>query len=164
MKSFLTVLFIAFAFNGAYAQQPKSVAQKKIAPFRIQMANGSAYSASDLKKDVPALIVYFDPDCDHCTAFVEDLLKNISAFANIQIIMITYVPMQTLKNYISKTGLNKYPAVIVGTEGTTFIVRYHYDVVQFPFAVLHDKNGNLFARYESEVPAPLELAKMFYQK
>jgi peroxiredoxin len=164
MKIVLTAIFIAFAFIGAYAQQPKSVTQKKVAPFRIQMANGSSYSASELRKDVPVLIVYFDPDCDHCTAFVEDLLKNINAFTDVQIIMVTYVPMQTFKSYAGKMGLNNYPAIKAGTEGTTFIVRYHYDVVQFPYLALHDHTGSLFATFESEVPGAVELAKLFYKK
>jgi hypothetical protein len=33
--------------------------------------------------------------------------------------------------------------------------------MQFPYLALHDKAGNLFATYESDVPAALELAGMF---
>lgn len=166
MKNAIIAILMVFTFIGADAQQSTAAAaaRKNIAPFRIQQANGIFYTASDLKKGTPVMIVYFDPDCDHCSVFTADLLKNINAFANVQIVMVTYVPLQTLKNYIAKTKLNQYPAIKTGTEGTNFIIRYHYNVVQFPYLALHDKNGNLFATYESEVPGAMQLAEMFKKK
>ena len=106
-------------------------------------------------------MVYFDPDCDHCVLFVNELLKNINLFTKVQIVMITYVPLPSVKKFITQAGLNQYPGIKVGTEGTTFVVRYHYDIVQFPFLALHDMTGSLFATYESEVPTPQQLAGMF---
>jgi hypothetical protein len=110
------------------------------------------------------MFVYFDPDCDHCTMFIQELLKQINAFKNIQIVMITYIPVRSLKKFVIDSGIGKYPGIRVGTEGSNFIVRYHYNVVQFPYLALHDKNGSLFATFESEVPSPGELAAMFREK
>jgi hypothetical protein len=78
--------------------------------------------------------------------------------------MITYIPVRSLKKFVTDSGLGKYPGIKVGTEGSNFIVRYHYNVVQFPYLALHDKKGSLFATYESEVPSPGELAVLFSNK
>jgi hypothetical protein len=107
------------------------------------------------------MMVYFDPDCDHCLQFTTDMLKQLPAFGNVQIIFVTYVPVEGVRSFIARAGLDKYPDIKVGTEGNNFIVRYHYDVMLFPYLALHDKNGNLFATYESEVPTPAQLAAMF---
>lgn len=128
--------------------------------FHITQPDGRPYGISDLPAGKPVMFVYFDPDCDHCEAFIDKLIKQINSFKNAQIVMVTYVPVGKLKTFVQKTGLEKYPSIITGTEGNAFIIRYHYDVVQFPYVALHDPNGNLIATYESEVPPPEDLAKI----
>jgi peroxiredoxin len=157
MKRWVVLFALLPVFLGLNGQQVK----KNIPPFRIQLQDGKYFHASELDKSRPLLLVYFDPDCDHCLLFVNDLLKNINLFTKVQIVMITYVPLSSTRKFITQAGLNQYPGIKAGTEGTTFVVRYHYDVVQFPFLALHDQTGNLFATFESEVPTARELAVMF---
>lgn len=88
------------------------------------------------------------------------MLKQADSFKNTQVILVTYVPVRTMKSFIQKSGLDKYPSIVVGTEGDSFIVRYHYDVIQFPYVALHDRSGKLIATYESEVPPVEDLAKL----
>jgi hypothetical protein len=143
------------------AQSLQTGKKKGLPAFDILLADGSHFTVADLKKNLPVMFVYFDPDCDHCELFINELLKQINAFKDVQIIMVTYVPAQALKGFVNKLGLSKYNDIKVGTEGNHFVVRYHYNVVQFPYLALHDKAGNLFATYESEVPTPLRLSAMF---
>lgn len=164
MKKFLFIVVFAATLFPLHAQLVQSSNKKGLPPFSITQVDGSQFKAGDLKKGLPVMVVYFDPDCDHCLFFAEDLLRQINAFTNVQIVMVTYVSTQALNGFVAKLNLGKYPGIKAGTEGTTFIVRYHYNVMQFPYVALHDKNGNLFATYETEVPAPRELAAMFSQK
>lgn len=154
------LLFLTIVFP-VPAQTVTSQYKKGIPPFSIMQANGTVYKATNLKKDQPLMMVYFDPDCDHCLQFTTDMLKQLPAFGNVQIIFVTYVPVEGVRSFIARAGLDKYPDIKVGTEGSNFIVRYHYDVMLFPYLALHDKTGNLFATYESEVPTPAQLAAMF---
>jgi cytochrome oxidase Cu insertion factor (SCO1/SenC/PrrC family) len=138
--------------------------RKGIPDFDLIQIDGSHLKASNLLKGQPLMIVYFDPDCDHCVMFITELLQKMDAFKNVQIVMVTYVPVRTVRNFVNNMGISKFTGIKIGTEGSNFIVRYHYDVVQFPYLALHDKNGNLFATFESEVPAPEELAVLFSNK
>jgi hypothetical protein len=146
---------ILTALSHAQAKQDKSIPF-----FDIVQADGHHLRSIDLAQGQPVMIVYFDPDCDHCVTFISDLLNKADSFNNSEVVLITYVPLRRLKTYISESGLNKYPQFKTGTEGNKFTVRYHYDVIQFPFVALHDRNWKLFATFESEVPSPDELAKM----
>jgi len=161
MKKFSGVLLLLAVICAVPAQTVTSQNKKGIPPFSIIQGNGVAFKSTDLKKNLPLMIVYFDPDCDHCVQFTLELVKQLPAFGNVQIVFVTYVPVEGVKSFVDQTGLGKYPGIKVGTEGTNFIVRYHYDVMQFPYLALHDKTGNLFATYESEVPTPLQLSAMF---
>jgi hypothetical protein len=159
MKYILSLAFCILALSNLQAQAVQKPAKKGIPPFDIQLANGQHYKASDLRKDQPLMLIYFDPTCEHCHAFISKLLKQISLFSDIQIVMITYVPTDQVKSYLAGSELSKQPAIKVGTEGTTFVVRYFYDILQFPYVALHKKDGTLISTYESVVPDPEVLAK-----
>jgi hypothetical protein len=158
MKFLISLSILLGVITSAQAQNTQPV-KAGLPPFDIQLANGNHYRASDLNKDQPVMVVYFDPDCDHCRIFIDGFLKNIDLFNQVQVVFVTYVPLQRVKEFVTSDGLDKYPQIKVGTEGNSFIVRYHYNVAQFPYVALHKQNGDLIATYESEVPPPAELAK-----
>ena len=161
LSYFLWLLTLVFSLHAQTVQNPN---KKGLPAFDILQVNGSHFKVADLNKSQPVMLVYFDPDCDHCLLFTEELLRQINTFNNVQIVMITYVPIESVNSFITRMGLAKYPGIKVGTEGNAFVVRYHYNIMQFPYLALHDKNGILFATYESEVPALKELAEMFAKK
>lgn len=162
MKHLLNLmLLISIALPSTWAQTVQSGSKKGLPVFKIQKTDGKFATPVHLRKDMPVMVVYFDPDCDHCTIFISDLLKQALLFSRVQLVLVTYVPLPQLKNYVKTSGIDKYPQILAGTEGMDFSVRYHYNVVQFPYVALHDKAGKLFATFESEVPSPAELARMF---
>jgi len=164
MKKFTYVLWFLAIILNLHGQPLQAHYKKGLPAFDIIQTDGSHFRASDLKKDLPVMIVYFDPDCDHCETFIRELMVRSKDFTDVQLLLITYVPIQTVKKFVSGTGLDKFPGIKVDTEGTAFIVRYHYNVLQFPYLALHDRDGNLFATYESEVPGVKELAGLFVRK
>jgi hypothetical protein len=159
MRNIFIVLFTITALISLQVKAVQKPEKKGIPPFDIQLVNGQHFKSSDLKKDQPLMIIYFDPTCEHCHVFIADLLKKINLFKNVQIVMITYVPLDQVKSYMSGSALGKQPDIRVGTEGTTFVVRYFYDIRQFPYVALHKKDGTLISTYESKVPDPEVLAK-----
>jgi cytochrome oxidase Cu insertion factor (SCO1/SenC/PrrC family) len=159
MKFILSLVISILTLIDLHAQAAQKPAKKGIPPFDIQLADGQHFKSSDLRKDQPVMLVYFDPTCDHCHVFIADLLKKISLFRDVQIVMVTYVPLDQVKSYMAGSELSKQPGIKVGTEGTTFVVRFFYDVGQFPYVALHKKDGTLISTYESKVPDPEVLAK-----
>lgn len=159
MKYILSLAISLMALISLQAQAVQKPAKKGIPPFNIQLVGGQYFKSTDLRQDQPLMIIYFDPTCDHCHLFINDLLEKIALFKDIQIVMITYVPLDQVKSYMTGSELSKQPQIRVGTEGTTFVVRYFYDIVQFPYVALHKKDGTLISTYESKVPAPEVLLK-----
>jgi hypothetical protein len=54
--------------------------------------------------------------------------------------------------FINEYKVQRFPNIVVGTEGMKFFVRNYYDLVEIPFAALHDKNGNLIQSFTRDVP------------
>ena len=64
--------------------------------------------------------------------------------------MITYLSVETVRNFVAKNKLGDYSNIYVGTEGNYLFVRNYYGIVQFPFVALYDKYGGLIKKYTSK--------------
>lgn len=145
-------LVLAFALLSAFASFGQGAAAvKKMAPFQIVLNTGGQYRADQLKPGA-AILVYFSPDCEHCQAFTQDMLKNFSAVGNKQVVMITPAPMEMITPFVAKYKLASYPNIKIGTEGTSRIVQRYYNIMHYPFIALYNKSGALVKTFEGEQP------------
>ncbi len=122
----------------------------RIPPFKIVRADGTLFRAQDLPQGKPVIIIYFSPDCEDCQKFTGALTSRIDDFWDASIVMVTYLSVQSVADYVRKYKLNIYPNIYVGTEGNAFIVRYYYNVRRFPFVVLLDKDGKMVKIWNRE--------------
>jgi thiol-disulfide isomerase/thioredoxin len=150
-RRFFLLLLTGVVIQGLFAQ--KNAGELPLAPFEITLANNQSFKSFQLKKNVPVMLMYFSPECDHCRDLTKDILKNAKALVNKQLVMITYFPVPEVKRFESEFELTNYPNIKVGTEGTKFIVRKHYNIRNFPFIVLYDKQGKLIKTFREQTPS-----------
>jgi hypothetical protein len=121
--------------------------KKEIPPFNILLTNSTYFKASGVTKNVPLVLIYFDPTCEHCKAFTTSLIQHIKDLRKTQIIMISYTPFSQVKQFETDFHLNRYSNIKVGTEGYTFVVQRYYHIDKFPFVALFNAKGSLIASY-----------------
>lgn len=63
--------------------------------------------------------------------------------------MITYLSVESVSQFVARNKLNKYSNIFVGTEGNYLLVKNYYNIEQFPFIALYNKNGDLIKKYSS---------------
>lgn len=119
----------------------------KVPPFRMMQADSKVFRAQDLPMGKPIVLIYFSTDCEDCQKLTHDLLTRINEFKNVSIAMITYQDLGSVKKYVLKNKLDTFSNIYVGSEGSSLFVRNYYNVTQFPFMTLYDKNGNLQVKY-----------------
>ena len=139
--SFILLLISLFHFSITYALTGK------VPPFRMVLKNGQVYKAENLPLGKPILIFYFSPECEECHSVLEEVLDRIVEFKSASIAMITYLSVESVAKYVDDNELEKYPNIVVGTEGNLLFVLKYYDIVQFPFIALCTKEGNLVKKY-----------------
>lgn len=124
---------------------------KTIPPFNMVLSDGTTYyNADNVEKGKPLMIVYFDPECQHCQEFTKLLIKNISKFNKAQVVMICAVPaIPPLKKFVDDFGLAKYANIKAGTEGMYHATMNFYHVDTTPFTALYNKNGTLISYYRT---------------
>ena len=91
--------------------------------------------------------MYFSPDCDHCRHQTEDLLRDINSFKKIQIVMATYQPFESMKEFYQKYKLSDYNSIHLGRD-SKFILPPFYRMGNLPYLALYDKKGNLITTFE----------------
>lgn len=158
IKKLLLACTLLLACSFCFAQD----IPKTIPPFNMVLSDGVTYHNADkVEKNKPLMIVYFDPECQHCQEFTKKLVKNISKFNTVQIVMICSVPgLPPLKKFVDMFGLTKYPSIKAGTEGMYQTTLKFYDVDTTPFVALYDKDQKLIT-FHRTVPEIGTLVKEF---
>lgn len=135
------LVLLLFLFVATVVAQP--TVHTNIAPFKITLVNGKPYNYLQIKKNIPTVLIYFSPTCDHCKAFTKELLTHDKELRSKQIIMVGYEPVKEMKGFDSTFHISAKPYIKMGTEGYTFIVQKYYGVQRFPFVAMYNKSGKL---------------------
>lgn len=138
---FACVIF--FSGSGVYAQSGK------VPPFRMVQSNNKLFVAANLPMGKPIIIFYFSPECDDCQKETEKILSHIEDFKKASVAMITYLSVESVSQFVARNKLDKYSNIFVGTEGNYLLVKKYYNIEQFPFIALYNKNGDLIKKYSS---------------
>ncbi len=96
-------------------------------------------------------MIVFSPMCDHCQKETEDLIKNIVLFKNVQIVMATMMPYDSMMSFRKKYKLAEHNNIIVGQD-TQFFLPSFYMISNLPFLAFYDKKGNLISVFEGALP------------
>lgn len=142
---FLVTIMMAISFI-ANAQTGK------IPPFSMLQGNGKVFKAQNLPLGKPVIIIYFDPDCDHCEKTTKELLAKMNEFKKASIAMVTYLPVDKVLEFEKKYALKKYANIYVGTEGSTSFLRNYYRLTSMPYLTLYTKDGDFVKEYRTYGP------------
>lgn len=144
-KILMLIAFLLPLFFKANAQ-----AADQLPAFKMLMTNGKFFSADELQKNKPVVLIYFAPDCEHCQVLMNDFFKKIDAFKNVQVVLITFKPVEEVAAFEKLYQTSQYENIKVGTEGTTFYLRKFYKLQNTPFTALYNKQGKLVYSYRKE--------------
>lgn len=140
------VIAVFFFLSMVLLSSSKGVGQS-LPPFKMIMSNNEIFSVTELPKNKPVIVIYFDPDCDHCQKLMNEVFKNIQSFRKAEMVMVTFKPLAELTTFEKKYKTHNYRNVRVGTEGASYQLRDYYQLVKMPFTALYDKNQNLTQSY-----------------
>ena len=127
--------------------RPANAQYGKIPPFRMIRQDGRMFKAESLPAGKPIMIIYFSPECEDCQEFMNKIMNRIDDFKSVSIAMITFLPVESLSQFIRKNDLDQHPNFYVGTEGSTFLVRDYYQIEPLLFVALYTKDGDLVKQY-----------------
>lgn len=161
-KTVLTLLVTCFVL-GSFAQIDSTKQYFKspyIPAFNIRkVPDSSIFTQNMLQKNKPTIVMFFDPDCDHCQHTTKDITSKIDKFKDVQILMVTIYDMSRINKFIKDYHLEKYPNFTL-TRDVTFDLAKYYQVHSIPDVYVYDKTGKLMNHYTKDIPVD-EIASLF---
>lgn len=127
--------FIVF-MHAAHAQ-PKDKSEKKLPNFAFVDLDGIAHSTHASGNAKYTMVVYFDPDCDHCNEQAERIKKEMNKFKNVKMIWTSFGDENSMKNFKQKYfGNNKN--VVFFHDPKMNIFKYFPDAIETPTLYLFE--------------------------
>ena len=117
MKVYLIFLFLLITISSFAQFELDSVevnGSHKLPEFKIGLIpDTSVFSNTDLDNNRPVIIIGFTTDYEPVNKLIKELLTFQNDIKDIQVIMISYYPFQTVKTYWSNYNLASLPSVKV---------------------------------------------------
>ena len=153
LKQFL-ISALLLAFSSALIAQKDTTAPYKqyptFPPIELVKMNNHHLKKKDIKSNQASMIFYFSPECDHCRKQMDDMMKRMNDFKKIQIVMVTFQPMDQLVKFYKDYKLEKFDNIQAGRD-TKFLLPPYYRIRSLPYLALYDKKGKLITTYEGNV-------------
>jgi thioredoxin-related protein len=152
MSKWLLVLVSVFSLNSAFSQQqvPPFRQHPNIPSFKLQTVSHGEFKSENLKKNIPVILIFFSPGCDHCIHQMDDMMKRSADLKKFQIVMATYQPTEELAVFDKQYNLSKHPNFITGRDVDYFFPPF-FQIANFPHFVYYDKNGKLIGSSEGNI-------------
>ncbi len=149
MLKYAIIIFLNLASLSGFAQ---GASQKQVLPaIDLTLTDGERFTNHHLKQG-STILVYFSPDCGHCKEFLTDLLQREKLIAGKQILLATFVEVNTLKSFEEAMGIRKFPNIKTGTEGDSYRIARSLAIRKFPYVALYDSSRKLIRSFEGEQP------------
>ncbi len=120
--------------------------------FKIQETNGTVINSRNRIAGKPVLLIYFSPDCDHCTKLLSAMFGQIDKFKRATILLVTFRPINELIEFEKEYKTANYKNIIVGMEQPVFFLKNLYNLESTPFTALFDTKGKLITSYKKDTP------------
>ena len=132
-----------------------------IPAFKVNIVpDSSEFSNQNLKKNVPFILMFFSPDCEHCQNETKELLAYKTELKDIQILMVSIAPYKEIKDFYETFRLSSMTNITLGQDvnyklGSLFKLR------TYPSIFVYDNKGTLAKAFVGNigVPAILDAVK-----
>lgn len=147
MKKIILVITGIFLFTAVFSQVDSTTPPFKrfpvFPPVKLLLpGNTSYFTKDDLPKKKASMLIVFSPSCEHCQHETAELIKNIDKFKDVEIVMATMMPYDSMMNFREKYKLADYENIIVGQDTQYFLPSF-YMISYLPFLAFYDKKKEL---------------------
>ena len=152
IRIIIPIIVISALFYTGYrmfelSKQKKNQAERivHIPSFALKSTLGENFTNKNLKESVPVAFFYFNSECDFCQAEIRDILRNIKKFEGIQLLFVSFEPIQKIIMFQATYKLDIYDNIVFLSDyKNTFSETF--GVKTLPSSLVYDKNGKLVSR------------------
>ena len=142
-KPIFLFYFVFFFFNANSQTLPS---------FTIHETNGKTVNSRSFIQNKPVVLIYFSPDCEHCTTLLKNVFRDIDQFKKATLLLVSFLPIADVAAFAKKYNTNQYKNMIVGVEEPALFLKNLHHLNSTPFTELFDRDGRSVVSYKDETP------------
>ncbi len=131
------------------ADTPLYIKNKAMPYFAMRLIDSSMTYRSRFPKKMPVLLVYFNPDCDHCKDEAKQLMEHKDDFKKLYMVFISTASLPSIKTFADTFDIQG-KNIIIGRDEAYKLPPF-YSIRFAPFVVLYNKEKNIENVYEGGI-------------
>jgi len=154
-KRFLIILIVSIIASLAYLgyQSYKKIEAKKVFAEQVKRlpksTNFQWLGKQAPNNNTPTIILFFNPDCDHCQYEAKAILEHQSDFTTTNFWWVTTVDSSAINDFSKKYHLDKLSKHYFAKLSTEKVVET-FGSVSVPHIFIYDKTGVLQKEFRGE--------------
>jgi thiol-disulfide isomerase/thioredoxin len=161
VKKLAIFILTCLLYKAGYSQQDETAGSinkiRQIPAFNIlKVPDSTGFTSRQLIKQAPLVLLFFNPDCDHCQEQVKELLAHKNELKQLQIVMVSALPYALIKTFYENYQVASMPNVIMGQD-ENFALGSIYKPARYPSLYLYDAGGSLAKVFAGNVTAAVLL-------
>ena len=157
LKAALLILFVSLLAYFGYKiitkiKHKKQIAHniKTIPVFSFEKTQGGVYTNKNLIANQATLFIYYNSQCEFCNEEAKMIRENITKFANIQIVFVSYENTKQIIAFAKTHQLYNYDNITFLSD-TKMSFSAIFDVKSLPCLILYDRNKQLIEKIKGQV-------------
>lgn len=164
IRNILLLLSIIVLTPAGYSQADSTLAPYKrfhgFPPAKLLLPDSSSYfTKNDLPKKSKVMILLFNPGCEHCRHETDEIIKQIDRFSEVQIVMATFMPFDTMMVFRKEFKLAEYKNITV-VKDVHFFLPAFYQIRNLPFQAFYNREKELISVFEGSMSIEKMLAEL----
>ncbi len=149
----LFTLVIAAALSLAYLTIEK-ISAKKTKAHKVSILSVANFLNSDsttvkISTDSNVVLIFFNPECEHCQYEARGIKENVNDFKNTELIFISSESIAAIQRFASQYNLENYPFVHF-TKINREEIFDTFGTLSVPHIFIYDKDHKLIKEFKGE--------------
>ena len=158
MKKLIVLLLFTASNLLCFAQKDETAATlnniQNAPAFKIYKApDSTAFTNDQLKKNKPFVLMFFNPDCDHCQKETKELLAYKEELKGLQIVMVSPAAFGLIKSFYEEYNIASMPNIIMAQD-QNYTLGSKYQLRTYPSIFVYDNSGKLAKAFVGNVGVP----------
>ena len=141
---------IAFLYKTIQIAKQRKITHQFFPVFSLSDLHGDIFTQDSLKRNTPALFLFFDPECETCHSEFNQIKLNQNAFINSQIIFFSTQPADTIIHFLNNIAFEPSSNMIFLIDDKVSLIKT-MEIKGPPTSLIYNKNGELIKRFDGPV-------------
>ncbi len=153
--TFLLVICCSF-ITKAQKQNPVPVFSnsQNLPPFKIILApDSSVFTNQKMQKNKPCVIMFFNPECEHCQRETKELMAYKTELKDVQLIMISATSYKMVNEFYHDYNLSYMPSIKIGYD-PGYALSMKYQLRTMPSLFVYSSTGKMLKEFVGNVGVP----------